>query len=106
MVAALDAAFANGFLEGQGDGSARGVAELVDVDRHPLHRQADPPGGGVDDAEVGLVRHPQVDLVERDTRGLANLRSEERRVGKECRSRWAPYQYRRTYTRSAGYMYM
>ena len=22
---------------------------------------------------------------------LANLRSEERRVGKECRSRWSPY---------------
>ena len=24
-------------------------------------------------------------------RALANLRSEERRVGKECRSRWSPY---------------
>ena len=23
--------------------------------------------------------------------GLANTRSEERRVGKECRSRWSPY---------------
>ena len=23
--------------------------------------------------------------------GLAQLRSEERRVGKECRSRWSPY---------------
>ena len=23
--------------------------------------------------------------------GLRNLRSEERRVGKECRSRWSPY---------------
>src|SRR2546426_10486232 len=23
--------------------------------------------------------------------GLANVRSEERRVGKECRSRWSPY---------------
>ena len=23
--------------------------------------------------------------------GLINLRSEERRVGKECRSRWSPY---------------
>ena len=25
------------------------------------------------------------------TRTLGNLRSEERRVGKECRSRWSPY---------------
>ena len=24
-------------------------------------------------------------------KGLQNLRSEERRVGKECRSRWSPY---------------
>src|SRR2546430_14012769 len=26
-----------------------------------------------------------------DTRPLATVRSEERRVGKECRSRWSPY---------------
>ena len=25
------------------------------------------------------------------TSGSANIRSEERRVGKECRSRWSPY---------------
>ena len=25
------------------------------------------------------------------TRAVAQLRSEERRVGKECRSRWSPY---------------
>ena len=24
-------------------------------------------------------------------KGLASIRSEERRVGKECRSRWSPY---------------
>src|ERR1039458_8667133 len=28
---------------------------------------------------------------ERDPRPVAELRSEERRVGKECRSRWSPY---------------
>ena len=27
----------------------------------------------------------------KDTRPSAKLRSEERRVGKECRSRWSPY---------------
>ena len=26
-----------------------------------------------------------------DNRGYKGLRSEERRVGKECRSRWSPY---------------
>ena len=34
-----------------------------------------------------------VDLCGEDTRGIfhARSRSEERRVGKECRSRWSPY---------------
>src|SRR4051812_50065849 len=31
---------------------------------------------------LGLVQHPRL---------ASRLRSEERRVGKECRSRWAPY---------------
>src|SRR5256885_5370253 len=36
------------------------------------------------DQNVGIVR------VHRDD-GLVLMRSEERRVGKECRSRWSPY---------------
>ena len=32
----------------------------------------------------------EVTLLERNPR-LGGLRSEERRVGKECRSRWSPY---------------
>src|SRR3712207_8030420 len=35
------------------------------------------------------LRH--VRLAEEQSRVLARLRSEERRVGKECRSRWSPY---------------
>src|SRR2546430_4800985 len=31
------------------------------------------------------------ELVDRGTDRLAPVRSEERRVGKECRSRWSPY---------------
>ena len=31
------------------------------------------------------------DLTELDRLGKLNKRSEERRVGKECRSRWSPY---------------
>ena len=30
-------------------------------------------------------------LVARNRKALKELRSEERRVGKECRSRWSPY---------------
>ena len=40
-------------------------------------------GGAVD----GLVRHG----VEEENITAAWVRSEERRVGKECRSRWSPY---------------
>src|SRR2546421_2041686 len=36
-----------------------------------------------------LYGHPHADVVERLRQ--ANIRSEERRVGKECRSRWSPY---------------
>src|SRR5207249_6516291 len=32
-----------------------------------------------------------------------SCRSEERRVGKECRSRWLPCDYRKKYGRSSGY---
>src|SRR5256885_3512001 len=64
------------------------------VARHPVRRRtrerlrpASPPGGGCArrGARLGLeaVRQgPQVAL---------RHRSEERRVGKECRSRWSPY---------------
>ena len=42
-----------------------------------------------DDAGAVFVAHvPQVDMDELET---AARRSEERRVGKECRSRWSPY---------------
>src|SRR5260370_31195058 len=46
---------------------------------------------------IGVVRDERFLLVEiavivrRITVGAATLRSEERRVGKECRSRWSPY---------------
>src|SRR5256885_2512026 len=34
---------------------------------------------------------PKPGRAERETPGRALIRSEERRVGKECRSRWSPY---------------
>src|SRR5690349_7370674 len=73
MVTRLDATLPNGLLQRQRDGSAGRVAVLVDVDRYALDRQADAASGGIDDAEVGLVRHPEVDLVETDPRLRADL---------------------------------
>ena len=50
-------------------------------------------GNGI--AQVCAVAGYQVLLVDVSDaaleRGVATLRSEERRVGKECRSRWSPY---------------
>src|SRR2546430_6383305 len=36
-------------------------------------------------------RHDLHEFGQRGLPGLQDLRSEERRVGKECRSRWSPY---------------
>src|SRR5256885_7415179 len=54
-------------------------------------------GGRVDDHHVvfGAALHAAVELCELpdlpDRDELPEARSEERRVGKECRSRWSPY---------------
>src|SRR5258707_3562555 len=41
---------------------------------------------------VRVATHPDADFVVSAIVGVAGLeRSEERRVGKECRSRWSPY---------------
>src|SRR5258708_37757320 len=38
-----------------------------------------------------LTREQALGMVQRDPSEFRILRSEERRVGKECRSRWSPY---------------
>src|SRR5690349_22879088 len=54
--------------------------------RRDRHRIRDPPAS----ARVGRpARHH---------RRVGQHRSEERRVGKECRSRWAPYQLKKKYS--------
>ena len=42
-------------------------------------------------AESWLICEMILDFHDRQSRGNGHRRSEERRVGKECRSRWSPY---------------
>src|SRR2546430_9674492 len=73
--------------------SGLGVEELhvLDVDRegHPVAGLDRGLGLDAGHALTGLHRRGLV-LVE-GTLGYDPVRSEERRVGKECRSRWSPY---------------
>src|SRR3712207_479598 len=75
---------------GSGEPGPLGDAQVVVL--------APTPGLNVRQREVlvGAVREkvasiPVLELVGRGTRAGSGRRSEERRVGKECRSRWSPY---------------
>src|SRR3712207_795017 len=60
---------------------AAGVAALYG----PLH-------GGANEAVLRMLRRiEKVENIPGFIEGVKNRRSEERRVGKECRSRWSPY---------------
>src|SRR2546426_12710364 len=61
-----------------GPAGGQHIPDAVTDDDAPIDRYAEPLGSGQE--HVG-VRLGMTDLV----------RSEERRVGKECRSRWSPY---------------
>src|SRR3989475_4791129 len=67
-----------------GDGS-RGV------DRIELLVDAGGVLAGFDVARMGYHLHLRVGIDQRHQAGKLRQRSEERRVGKECRSRWSPY---------------
>ena len=61
-----------------GDGSVRICAGLMDV--------------MTDEEVMAVVGHEIGHVVHTDSKdAMKNARSEERRVGKECRSRWSPY---------------
>ena len=53
--------------------------------------EADLSGGLPQFNLVGLPDSAVKESSERVRSAIKNLRSEERRVGKECRSRWSPY---------------
>src|SRR5215467_15147308 len=49
--------------------------------------------GGSWPGRAALPRSPLLVVDGANVVGLVPVRSEERRVGKECRSRWSPYHY-------------
>ena len=69
----------------QGAGQGNVALEVADANREVGGGQfeVDLLGGGSRQRELEVVAVVGVDI--------AQLRSEERRVGKECRSRWSPY---------------
>ena len=61
----------------QDNAEARRVAEALKATGHRAQTWVDASGGSIEFRDLDLV--------------IVALRSEERRVGKECRSRWSPY---------------
>src|SRR2546429_7170260 len=68
------------------------LAELhvADVSRSPLHCRY-LRGAFRDSGSASLVGRPMRNRCRTPSAGDETSRSEERRVGKECRSRWSPY---------------
>src|SRR5215510_12927867 len=62
-VAALEPAGGDRCLERDVDRGGAGVAVMIDVDEHAVHRQVRALVGGLDDPEIGLVRDEQADDV-------------------------------------------
>src|SRR2546430_12871744 len=67
-----------GLAENAGYGCGGFACDPVNAERH----------AGVPDRPPNFVQRPT--LID-DYQGAADGRSEERRVGEECRTRWAPY---------------
>ena len=65
QVAGLDAALGDRLVQGQRDRAGGGVAVAVEVVEDPAARDVQHVDGGVDDADVGLVRDVQVDVARR-----------------------------------------
>src|SRR3989441_6491729 len=68
-----------------------GTAGLMDFRAH--QESGEIPGETIEASKRALERTEAIVHAElkRGLGGLATIRSEERRVGKECRSRWSPY---------------
>ena len=68
-----------------------GLSPLADADRQLAERYRVALAAAPDDATRSRRRDEQRSWLKQRDRQCAAERSEERRVGKECRSRWSPY---------------
>src|SRR2546430_10081696 len=59
--------------------------------QHRVEAHLDADGPGLADAAEEVVEAVDLQEAEVHERAVCRERSEERRVGKECRSRWSPY---------------
>src|SRR5687768_13164000 len=70
------------------------LLRLVEIEDHANKLPSQISGGQQQRVAIAraLANNPPVLVADEPTGSLDSLRSEERRVGKECRSRWSPYQ--------------
>ena len=68
-----------------------GSAVMVDVHEKPDTYRAASATGTIQVSPEVFAAVRDHTAKKGDVLGVARLRSEERRVGKECRSRWSPY---------------
>src|ERR1035438_7012476 len=63
---------------------------LSDPEKRKYYRKKAKRGQSIWNATMSdFLKKPQISMI--DTSGYKGRRSEERHVGKECRSRWSPY---------------
>ena len=66
--------------------------EIISLDSALVYRDMDIGTAKPTAAELEAVPHHLIDIIPpTESYSAAAERSEERRVGKECRSRWSPY---------------
>src|SRR3954467_2522712 len=73
QVAATEAAGAERFVECNGHAAGRSVSVAIDVSFHSGAVDGEGIGGGIEDADVGLVEHPQLHVGSLVAGGVENL---------------------------------
>src|SRR6266540_4526164 len=94
LVAVLAAACSDDGGSSSGKGSTKGGTGQLNsakVTLTPIARVEDPTAFAIRQGDRALYITEQVGRVRAVRDGELDARSEERRVGKECRSRWSPY---------------
>src|SRR5260370_42689493 len=78
--------------EDKGEKAGAAAGGLAQAAAGEVAEQRHGPVAGPDEAGIGLdVEQAVVGIRDGSAVGALQERSEERRVGKECRSRWSPY---------------